>query len=206
MKRSLLALLFLATPAFGADYTRTDNITSNSGGPVAFPAGATVPSSASFTAAGITTLSGVTTISGATTLSGAVTPSGGIAVPSTAVGTLWGSAAEVALTAGTNVAAVVTPVSLEFYRIGNTVCVYGQVSIDPTSSATASTFVLATPIVRAVNFSGTGGATGHAGILGAEVGSCLATNAAKTVTCNYISGGTAVELVPVSFCYAATGH
>jgi hypothetical protein len=121
-------------------------------------------------------------------------------------GQLYYGAASLTLTAGTNVAAVVTPVSLEYYTIGTQVCAYGQVSIDPTASATASTFTLSLPVTRSANFSGTSGAAGHAGILGAAVGSCLATTAAKTVTCNYVSGGTAVELVPVQFCYATTGH
>ena len=110
------------------------------------------------------------------------------------------------LTAGTNVAAVVTPVTLNYYRIGNTACAYGQVSIDPTSGATASVFTLTLPVTRSANFSGTAGASGHAGILGGAVGSCLATNSAKTVTCNYVSGGTAIELVPVMFCHSVTGN
>jgi hypothetical protein len=161
-----LALVF-STAALGADYLRTDNITSNSGGPVAFPAGVTAPS--------------------------------------TQVGEIHAGTAALTLTAGTNVAAVVTPVTLKYYRIGATVCAYGQVSIDPTSSATASVFTLTLPVSRGV-FTGTGGATGSAGILGATTGMCLATNAAATVTCNYVSGGTAVELVPVHFCYAYSGN
>jgi len=202
---ALLALAF-ATPSLATSRYRTDEIVSESGGVVSMPAGVSVPATGTFTSAGINVLSGATTISGAMTLSGAITPSGGITVPTAAVGDLRASQADLTLTAGTNVAAVVTPVSLEFYRVGNSICAYGQVSIDPTSSATASTFVLTTPVVRASNFSGTSGATGTAGILGGAMGSCLATNGAKTVTCNYISGGTAVELVPVTFCYAATGH
>lgn len=130
----------------------------------------------------------------------------GIDVPGSAVGDLHDGTAALTLTAGTNVAAVVTPVTLNFYRIGNTACAYGQVSIDPTSSATATIFTLSLPVTRSANFSGTAGASGHAGILGAEVGGCLATNSAKTVTCNYVSGGTAVELVPVHFCHSVTGN
>lgn len=195
----LLALAF-ATPSFATSRYKTDEIVSEAGGPVSAPAGISVPSTGTFVSAGVNTLSG------ATTVSGALTPSGGITVPTTAVGDLRASQADLTLTAGTNVAAVVTPVSFEFYRVGNSICAYGQVSIDPTSGATASTFVLTTPVVRASNFSGTSGASGMAGILGAAVGSCLANNGAKTVTCNYVSGGTAVELVPVTFCYAATGH
>lgn len=130
----------------------------------------------------------------------------GITTPTTAVGTFNQGTASLTLTASTNVAAVVTPVVLNFYRIGNMACAYGQVSIDPTSSATASIFTLSLPVARAANFSGTAGSAGMAGILGGATGSCLATTAAKTVTCNYISGGTAVELVPVHFCHSVTGN
>jgi hypothetical protein len=108
------------------------------------------------------------------------------------------------LTAGTNVGAVVTPVTLKYFKVGTQACVYGQVSIDPTASATASVFTLSLATTRSANFSGTGGAAGMAGIL--VPGACLATDSAKTVTCNYVSGGTAVELVPVHFCYATTGN
>ncbi len=163
-----LVALALSTGAFAADYTRTDNITSNSGGPVAFPAG--------------------------------------ITSTTTQAGDLNAGTAALTLTAGTNVAAVVTPVTLNYFRIGNQACAYGQVSIDPTSSATASIFTLTLPVTRAANFSGTAGAAGTAGILGAAVGSCLATTSAKTITCNYVSGGTAVELVPVFFCHSVTGN
>lgn len=123
----------------------------------------------------------------------------------TGVGTVYSDSAALTLTAGTNVAAVVTPVTLEFFRVGKQVCAYGQVSIDPTAGATATVFTLSLPVVPTANFSGTSKLSGHAGILGGAVGSCLATTAAKTATCNYISGGTPVELVPVSFCYSATG-
>jgi hypothetical protein len=130
---------------------------------------------------------------------------GGFTSPTGGTGDIYASTASLTLAAGTNVAAVVTPVTLKFHRIGNEVCAFGQVSIDPTSGATASTFTLTLPVTRASNFSGTGGANGGAGILGGAVGSCLATNGAKTVTCNYVSGGTAVELVPVRFCYVVSG-
>jgi hypothetical protein len=133
-----------------------------------------------------------------------VTFPGGITVPTTNVGDISVGTSSVTLAAGTNVAAVVTPVTLKVEKIGTHVRVWGQVSIDPTAGATASTFTLSLPYARASNFSGTGGAAGIAGILGGAVGSCLATNGAKTVTCNYTSGGTAVELVPVSFTYLTT--
>ncbi len=131
---------------------------------------------------------------------------GGITAPTSTIGDIQSGSASLTLTAGTNVAAVVTPVTLNYFRIGNQACAYGQVSIDPTSSATASIFTLTLPVLRAANFSGTAGASGTAGILGAAVGSCLATTSAKTVTCNYVSGGTAVELVPVFFCHSVTGN
>lgn len=137
---------------------------------------------------------------------GAVAFPGGITTPDSQVGDLSSGTAALTLAAGTNVAAVVTPVTLKYYRVGNQACAYGQVSIDPTASATASVFTLTLPVARAAAFTGTGGATGYAGILGATVGACLATNSASTVTCNYVSGGTAVELVPVSFCYAVSGN
>lgn len=130
----------------------------------------------------------------------------GITLPTDQSGSLQSGTASLTLAASTNVAAVVTPVTLKYFMVGTQVCAYGQVSIDPTAAATASAFTLTLPVLRSANFTGTGGAAGHAGILGGAVGSCLATNAAKTVTCNYISGGTAVELVPVSWCYAATGN
>jgi len=130
----------------------------------------------------------------------------GFTAPTTLVGTMYSGTSSLSLVASTNVAAVVTPVVLNMYRIGNMACAYGQVSIDPTSGATASIFTLTLPVTRAANFSGTAGATGMAGILGGATGSCLATTAAKTVTCNYISGGTAVELVPVHFCHSVTGN
>jgi len=161
-----LSLVF-ASQSFATSRYKTDEIVSEAGGPVAFPAGITAP---------------------------------------TANGEIVSGSASLTLTAGTNVAAVVTPVTLNYFRIGNQACAYGQVSIDPTSSATASVFTLTLPVTRAANFSGTAGASGHAGILGAAVGSCLATTSAKTVTCNYVSGGTAVELVPVFFCHSVTGN
>lgn len=184
--RTLITALVLsfATTAFATSRTRTDEVTSESGGPVSFPAGYSVPSSGTVSVAGTTTFTG--------TLS--------------ATSVIRSGTASLTLTAGTNVAAVVTPVTLNYYLIGNLACAFGQVSIDPTSGATASTFTLTLPVTRAANFSGTAGASGHAGILGAEVGSCLATNGAKTVTCNYVSGGTAVELVPVHFCHSVTGN
>lgn len=139
---------------------------------------------------------------------GTVSIPGGITLPAASAqnGDVFYGTYAATLTAGTNVAAVVTPVTLKYYKIGTNACVYGQVSIDPTSSATASIFTLTLPTTRSANFSGTGGASGHAGILGAAVGSCLADTAAKTVSCNYVSGGTAVELVPVHFCYATSGN
>lgn len=169
MRNFLFAMVLglASSLALAASTTRTDNVTNEDGGPVAFPAGYTLPSGQ--------------------------------------MGDSFAGTAALTLTAGTNVAAVVTPVTLKYFKVGANVCAYGQVSIDPTAGATASTFTLTLPVLRTANFSGTGGASGTAGILGATVGACLATNAAKTVTCNYVSGGTAVELVPVSFCYAATG-
>lgn len=134
---------------------------------------------------------------------GPVTLPAGFTAPTTGNGNVYSSSASLTLTAGTNVAAVVTPVTFEFFRIGKQVCAYGQVSIDPTSSATASVFTLSLPVIPSANFSGTSKLTGTAGIL--VPGMCLATNAAKTATCNYVSGGTAVELVPVWLCYSATG-
>jgi hypothetical protein len=172
MLRNRVAALFLSVTAIVAGValagvTKTDTIRSESGGPVSFDAG--------------------------------------ITLPSIQVGDVHGSTASLTLAAGTNVAAVVTPVTLKYYRVGGSVCAYGQVSIDPTAGATASIFTLTLPVARGV-FTGTGGAAGSAGILGATSGMCLATNAAATVTCNYVSGGTAVELVPVHFCYAASGN
>lgn len=164
-----LASLHLCTDvALAQSRTKTDEIVSSTGGPVAFP-------------------SGITT-------------------PSTQVGDLQSGTAALTLAAGTNVAAVVTPVTLKYFSVGNQTCAYGQVSIDPTAATTASIFTLTLPRLRSANFTGTGGATGFAGILGGTVGACLATDSAKTVTCNYISGGTAVELVPVKFCYAVSGN
>ncbi len=111
------------------------------------------------------------------------------------------------LTAGANVAAVVTPVTLKYNRFGNYVHVFGQVSIDPTAgSATLTTFVLSAPIVRSANFSGTLGAAGAAGLPASIAnGVCSATNSAKTISCTYGSGGTAVELVNVDFWYTLSG-
>ncbi len=110
------------------------------------------------------------------------------------------------LVAGTNVAAVVTPVTLKYARVGNYLHVFGQVSIDPTSATTLSTFTLTTPIVRSANFTGTSGAAGFAGLPAAVAnGVCAATNSAKTISCNYTSGGTAVELVNVDFWYTTSG-
>lgn len=176
----LTAFALSSCVALGASQTRTDAIVNEDGGPVSFPAGLSVPSTGVLKAEVPTSL----------TAAGA--------------GTLYSGTSALTLTAGTNVAAVVTPVTLNMYRIGNMACAYGQVSIDPTSSATASTFVLTLPVTRAANFSGTAGAAGTAGIL--VPGMCLANDAAKTVTCNYVSGGTAVELVPVHFCHSITGN
>lgn len=168
---SVLALLTLGDVCIAANTrTRTDEITSNSDGPVAFPSGFTAPTSE--------------------------------------VGDLVTSASYSAtLTAGANVAAVVTPVTLKYLRLGIYVYVFGQVSIDPTSSATLSTFVLTTPVVRASNFAGTLGAYGTDGLPATvAAGVCSATNAAKTVSCTYTSGGTAVELVNVGFWYTTSGN
>lgn len=204
-KNSLLTLALalcasLTINTANAGTTRTDNITAEEGGPVTMPAGATVPST------GTLTVAGTTTLSGATTISGAQTATGGITVPTaSATGTVYSYSAAVTLTAGTNVAAVVTPVTLEYFRVGKQVCAYGGVSIDPTSGAAATVFTLTLPVVPTANFSGITKLSGNAGIAGAEVGSCYATDSAKTATCKYISGGTAVEIVPVHFCYSATG-
>jgi len=129
----------------------------------------------------------------------------GYTLPTSAMGDVFSSTGALTLTAGTNVAAVVTPVTLKYEKFGTHVHVFGQVSIDPTAGATASVFTLTLPVARA-NFSGTSGAAGFAGILGGTVGACLATTAAQTVTCNYVSGGTAVELVPVDFWYTTSGN
>lgn len=186
--KSLLvtAIALSSCMALGASQTRTDVITNEDGGPVTLPAGATVSSTGTLTVSGAL----ITTVPSSLTAAGA--------------GTLYSGTSALTLTAGTNVAAVVTPVTLNMYRIGNMACAYGQVSIDPTSSATATDFTLTLPVTRAANFSGTAGASGMAGIL--VPGACLATTAAKTVTCNYVSGGTAVELVPVHFCHSVTGN
>ncbi len=131
----------------------------------------------------------------------------GITVPTTQVGDISASTASLTLTAGTNVAAVVTPVTLKYSRNGNHVCTFGQVSIDPTAGSSADTaFTLTLPVLRSANFAGTLGAYGTAAAPAAiAAGSCVATNAAKTVTCHYPAGGTAVELVGVQFCYGVTG-
>lgn len=188
---AMLTMVALATffslKSFAASKTYTDEVYDSEGGNVSFPAG--------ITSAGDVTITGAVTMSGTNT----------ITAPTTALGTVYSASASLTLTAGTNVAAVVTPVTFEYFRVGKQVCAYGQVSIDPTSSATATDFTLSLPVVPTANFSGTSKLSGHAGILGAAVGSCLATNGAKTATCNYVSGGTAVELVPVMVCYSATG-
>lgn len=132
---------------------------------------------------------------------------GGFTAPTGANGNMYASTASLTLTAGTNVAAVVTPVTMKYTRIGNHVCAFGQVSIDPTAGSSADTaFTLSLPVTRASNFSGTLGAYGTAAAPAAiAAGSCVATNGAKTVTCHYPAGGTAVELVGVQFCYGVTG-
>lgn len=137
---------------------------------------------------------------------GPVTFPAGIVMP-TSNGELVSSTYSATLTAGTNVAAVVTPVTLRYDRVGTSVHVTGQVSIDPTTgSQTLSTFTLSLPTTRASNFSGTSGAAGSVGLpTTIAAGVCSATNGAKTVSCTYGSGGTAVELVNVDFWYATTG-
>lgn len=187
--KTLLNALFVAAfalsscLALAASRTRTDEVVSEDGGSVSFPGG----------------LSSAGTVSVTGTLSGTI--------PTSASGTIYSGTAALTLTAGANVAAVVTPVTLNMYRIGNMACAYGQVSIDPTTgSATSTVFTLTLPVTRSANFSGTAGATGHAGILAPTIGSCLAVTASKTVTCEYGSGGTAVELVPVHFCHSITGN
>ncbi len=137
---------------------------------------------------------------------GAVTFPAGFYVP-TSNGEFLSSTYSATLTADTNVAAVVTPVTLKYSRIGTYLHVFGQVSIDPTSgSSTLTTFTLSTPIVRGSNFSGTLGAAGSAGLPATVTnGVCSATNSAKTVSCTYGAGGTPVELVNVDFWYNTTG-
>ena len=115
----ILTSFCFATAGYATSRTKTDEVTASDGGPVAFPAGITIP---------------------------------------TANGDLVSSATYSAtLTAGTNVAAVVTPVTLKYTKEGTYYHVYGQVSIDPTSGTTLSTFTLSLPS-RATNFTGTGGA------------------------------------------------
>jgi hypothetical protein len=174
-KSSILALTLLAVAALSIDAQaltryKTDEITSEEGGPVAFP--------------------------------------GGITTPSTTNGDLASGTASLTLVAGTNVSAVVTPVTLNYYRVGNMACAQGQVSIDPTDGGgTATDFTLTLPVARAANFSGTAGASGTAGLLGLSMGSCIAITATKTVSCRYNSAAdTAVELVPVLFCHSVTGN
>lgn len=136
---------------------------------------------------------------------GAVTFPSGIYMP-TLNGEFIQTTYSATLTAGTNVAAVVTPVTLKYVRMGTYIHVFGQVSIDPTSGTTLTTFTLSTPVVRSSNFSGTSGAAGSVGLPTAVAsGICSATNAAKTISCTYTSGGTAVELVNVNFWYTTSG-
>lgn len=166
----LLALFAVTDVALATSRTKTDEITNSDGGPVAFPAGITVPTSE--------------------------------------VGDIVSSAtASLTLAAGANVAAVVTPVTMKYSKLGTYVHVFGQVSIDPTAGATLSTFTLTLPVTRSANFAGTLGAAGSTGLpASVAAGVCSATNAAKTVSCTYTSGGTAVELVNVDFWYTTTGN
>ncbi len=137
---------------------------------------------------------------------GPVTFPAGFIMP-TSNGEFVSSTYSATLTAGTNVAAVVTPVTLKYTQMGIYYHIFGQVSIDPTTgSQTLSTFTLSLP-VRGSNFAGTLGAAGSAGLPTTIAnGVCSATNVAKTVSCTYGAGGTAVELVNVDFWYTSSGN
>jgi hypothetical protein len=139
------------------------------------------------------------------TAGGPVTIDCGVTIPTTQIGDLQATTASLTVVAGTNIAAVTTPATLNFERVGNDVHVWGEVSLDPTSGSTASTFTVSLPVVRSANFTGTTGANGVSGVTN-SIGVCKATNSAKTVTCNYTSGGTAVESVDVNFWYKVTGN
>jgi hypothetical protein len=149
-----------------------------------------------------TLLSGTTTtISGTTVLSGATSATGGLTVPTAAAtGAVHSFTAALTLTAGTNVAAVVTPTTFQYFQLGNSIFAYGQASIDPTSDDTDTVFTLSLPVAR-VNFTAVSQGTGTATKAIGEGGRCQATNSAQTVTCSYFSNGTAVELVDVWFVY-----
>jgi hypothetical protein len=105
------------------------------------------------------------------------------------------------LVAGTNVAALTTPATLHFMRLGGSVIVYGQVSVDPTSDNTVSALTISLPVEPASNFSGTGAASGTIGINAPEMGPVKSTNGAKTVTATFYAEGTAVQLHNVFFVY-----
>jgi hypothetical protein len=204
MKNRILAVLCLliAASAFAASRYRVDELTSEGGGPVSLSGGATVPAQGVLTVAGPATLSGATTISGTTTLSGAVNASGGLTVPTSgATGKVYSSSAALVLTAGTNVAAVVTPTTAQFTRVGNVVRAWGLASIDPTSDDTSTVFTLSLPVTIATNFASAIEGFGYAAKISMESGICVATASAKTITCTYLSNGTAVELVGYSFEY-----
>ncbi len=171
-------LVLLAGVASATTRTKTDELTSRDGGPVAFPGGID-----------LTTYSSSEPISPLAFYTSAyyvgfMTAGANVDGPP------------------------VKKVTLKYERAGNYVHVWGQVSIDPVAgAATATTFTLTTPVVRSANFSGTLGATGTAGLPAAATnGVCSATNGAKTVSCTYGSGGTSAELVNVNFTYTISGN
>lgn len=175
---AVLAAL-VATAALSASRFKTDQITAEDGGPVSAVGGLTVPSTGTFNAAGVVDIDGTLT---------------GDSVDSS-------SNAAIVVTAGSNAAAVTTPATFYYTKVGDIVHAWGVVNIDPTSDDTDTVFTLSLPVTRATNFSGTGQGHGAAIKLLGEGGSCTSTNSAKTMTCTYFANGTAAEDVRVWFTY-----
>ena len=104
------------------------------------------------------------------------------------------------ITAGTNCASVTAASTCYWERNADgLVSVYGTAEITPTAGTTATDFTISLPFVLAANFGGTDEAWGTCNLAGAVGGAVNSTNAAKTMTANYTSGGTSAETV--NFCF-----
>lgn len=135
---------------------------------------------------------------------GPVSLPAGLTLPTSDVGDLHSSTYTATVTAGTNVDSVVAAPTLQYAEIGGMVAVYGQVTVNTTTDDTASAYTITLPMTRSANFSGTTEAAGVNGSTSNETGVCTATNAAKTVTCNYYAAGTGTQTVQVMFLYDKT--
>lgn len=168
-----MTLFLAAGVGLGTTRTRTDEVTSSDGGPVAFPGGITAPTAAQES------------------------------VSSTSTGFQTSGTYSAKITGVTNLDGVTTPATLRYERFGKYVHVWGRVGLNPVAgSATPTTFTILVPIAGAV-FSGTASASGSAGLPTTIAnGVCSSVTSTYKVTCTYGAVSTTSDLVNVNFVYS----